>query len=114
MRSYRSKKRACTTPFTTPDTSKGCGAILYATIVGNEEVSVKRFPDIIVISWQCECGQYMTESIDISNVNVTLVCEKCRMSYTVAIGEIDVNVDVTARTRRERPPGPPVNSLSSQ
>jgi len=75
---------------------------------------VKRFPDIIVISWQCECGQYMTESIDISNINVDRVCEKCRMSYTVAIGEIDVNVDVTARTRREDSQSPSVNSLSSQ
>ncbi len=75
---------------------------------------VKRFPDIIVISWQCECGQYMTESIDISNINVDRVCEKCRMSYTVAIGEIDVEVEVTARTRREDSESPSVNSLSSQ
>ncbi len=34
---------------------------------------MKRFPDIIVISWQCECGEYMTESIDISNVTVDRV-----------------------------------------
>ncbi len=75
---------------------------------------MKRFPDIIVISWQCECGEYMTESIDISNVTVDRVCEQCRMSYTIAIGEIDVEVDVTARTRREDSESPSVNSLSSQ
>jgi len=56
----------------------------------------------------------MTESIDISNINVDRVCEKCRMSYTVAIGEIDVEVEVTARTRREDSESPSVNSLSSQ
>lgn len=67
---------------------------------------MKRFPDIIVISWQCECDAYMSQSIDMANINVDRVCEKCRMSYTLAIGDIDVGVDVTARTRREFRPVP--------
>ncbi len=31
---------------------------------------MKRFPDIIVISWQCDCDQYMSHSIDLADINV--------------------------------------------
>ena len=54
-----------------------------------------RFPDIIVISWQCDCGAYMSQSIDVANVTYGTICRDCGRVYTLAIGNLDVPIDVT-------------------
>ena len=55
---------------------------------------MKRFPDIIVISWQCDCDHYMSHSIDLADINVSRTCEKCRRVYTIAVGDLDVPISV--------------------
>ncbi len=55
---------------------------------------MKRFPDIIVISWQCDCGAYMSQSIDVPNVTYGTICRDCGRVYTLAIGDLDVPISV--------------------
>ncbi len=55
---------------------------------------MKRFPDIIVISWQCDCGAYMSQSIDVPNVTFGTICRDCGRVYTLAIGDLDVPISV--------------------
>ncbi len=57
-----------------------------------------RFPDIIVVSWQCDCNAYISHSIDLCQINVAVTCNGCRNVYTVAIGDIDVPVSIIAPT----------------
>ena len=55
---------------------------------------MRRFPDIIVISWQCDCGAYMSQSIDVPNVTYGTICRDCGRVYTLAIGDLDVPISV--------------------
>ncbi len=72
---------------------------------------MRRFPDIIVISWQCDCDNYMSHSIDLADINVARTCEKCRRVYTIAIGDFDVPISVIPPRAalaivENSPPGP--------
>ncbi len=55
---------------------------------------MRRFPDIIVISWQCDCNAYMTHSIDVANVEYTVACRACSRPYRLAVGDLDVPISV--------------------
>ena len=55
---------------------------------------MKRFPDIIVVSWQCECHAYSSHSIDVSNVEYTVACRGCERSYKLLVGDLDVPITV--------------------
>lgn len=55
---------------------------------------MKRFPDIIVISWQCDCNAYVSHSVDIANVEYMVVCRGCSRPYTLIVGDLDVPVSV--------------------
>ncbi len=55
---------------------------------------MRRFPDIIVISWQCDCDVYMTHSIDVTNVEYTVLCRACSRPYRLAVGDLYVPISV--------------------
>ena len=54
---------------------------------------MRRFPDIVVISWQCDCNQYHSLSIDEVHVVKEVPC-KCGQIFFVYLDDLDVDVDI--------------------
>ena len=57
---------------------------------------MKRFPDIAVISWQCDCGSYLSYSIDLVLISIVLYCTnvECKKAYNLDLKDINIDVEI--------------------
>jgi hypothetical protein len=55
---------------------------------------MKRFPDITVISWECDCGAHLTFSTTALRGNCFHTCYQCQQAYGLILDDILINVDV--------------------